>query len=123
MDLGTVKMDEVQAYPLEAIAERARGCGREWCHLWCEPGDEEALHRVAAALGQRRDWFQNREGFPHYDLTKGVHYKARRIGVPVVSLHEWVRAKKGNGKTEDGKREEQNREWGAPLLQAEFGLE
>lgn len=97
MNLTGVQMDEPQRYPTEAIAERARGCGNDWCHLWCEAGHEQNLHAVAAALKLRRDWFQDKPGFPHYDLTRGKHFQARRLGVPVVDLKSWLLQRR-NGK-------------------------
>lgn len=86
-----VMMDLPKKYPGAAINQRAKFCGVEWSHLWCNPGHEEKLHAVAKSLGLRRDWFQDRKDFPHYDLTVGKYWQANKLGVPVVNLREYVK--------------------------------
>lgn len=40
---------------------------RQACHLFADtPGE---LHTMARRIGLARRWYQNRENFPHYDLT------------------------------------------------------
>lgn len=89
-----VYMDEPTEYPKDMINPRAKFCGTKWSHMWCEPGHEAQLHATAKSLGLRRDWFQNRDGFPHYDLTVGMFWKAYRMGIPVADLKEWVRRRR-----------------------------
>ena len=48
------------------------------CHLYADTVDE--LHAFAAGLGLKRAWFQDREGFPHYDLTVGKRALAVKRG-------------------------------------------
>lgn len=57
-------MDEVQP-----CLPNARWRWRSVCHLCCEPGAEDELHRVARDIGLKREWFRDRKGLPHYDLT------------------------------------------------------
>lgn len=41
--------------------------GHRWCHLFADTVEE--LHAMAGKVGMRRAWFQDKEGFPHYDLV------------------------------------------------------
>jgi len=50
-------------------------------HLVADSRDE--LHRFAAILGLKRDWFQDKT-LPHYDVTSGVRRKAIQLGaIPI----------------------------------------
>lgn len=91
--MGAVYVDPVAAHPPEAVAPRARRCGARWCHMWSDPDDVADLHRVAAAIGLRREWFQDRAGFPHYDLTPSRRARALRAGAAEASLRGWVAAR------------------------------
>lgn len=44
------------------------------CHLYAD--DVKGLHSFAVAIGLKPWWFQDRPGFPHYDLTAGMRKKA-----------------------------------------------
>lgn len=68
--------------------------GHRWCHMWCDPGDEEILHTLAHRIGMRREWFQDRDGFPHYDLLPDLREKALKHGAVERSLFEWVRRRR-----------------------------
>lgn len=37
------------------------------CHMYADSLEE--LHAMADAIGLKRAWFQDKAGFPHYDLT------------------------------------------------------
>lgn len=39
------------------------------CHMFTDELDLEPLHLLAAAIGMKRAWFQDRPAAPHYDLT------------------------------------------------------
>ena len=58
------------------------------CHLWADSLDE--LHAFAAKLQLRRAWFQNRQDFPHYDLTSNKRALAVRNGAIEMSLKAWI---------------------------------
>lgn len=64
--------------------------GHRWCHLWCDPGNEKALHVLAVRIGMKRRWFQDRDGFPHYDLLPTHRDAALREGAVETRLKEWV---------------------------------
>lgn len=64
--------------------------GHMWCHLWCAPGDEAELHALAARIGLRRAWFQDKPGFPHYDLVPTRRAAAIRAGAEETDLREWL---------------------------------
>jgi hypothetical protein len=53
-----------------------------WCHMTADSLSE--LHRFATGLGLRRSYFQDGT-FPHYDLTRGMRFKAIRMGAQEVS--------------------------------------
>jgi hypothetical protein len=59
-------------------AEAIRWRGREWCHLVADSLDE--LHVFAKKLGLRRQWFQEKSYYPHYDVTMSVRDKALNFG-------------------------------------------
>jgi hypothetical protein len=86
-----IYVDELVDYPPAAVPRAARSYGTRWCHLWTDPGNEEALHTFAAGIGMRRAWFQNRRGFPHYDLVPGRRAVALAAGAVPSSLREWVK--------------------------------
>jgi len=50
----------------------------ESCHLAADSLNQ--LHDFAARLGLQRSWFQNHPRLPHYDLTKGMRFKALKMG-------------------------------------------
>lgn len=58
----------------ECIAWR----GKLWCHLVAD--NLEELHGFAIRLGLKRDWFQDRSRYPHYDVTVQVRERALRLG-------------------------------------------
>ncbi|MBN2508367.1 MAG: DUF4031 domain-containing protein [Verrucomicrobia bacterium] len=66
--------------------------GHSWCHMWSD--DLQALHAMARNLGMRRKWFQNRPGFPHYDLPPFRRAAALSLGAIERSLKNWLRAKR-----------------------------
>lgn len=55
--------------------------GRSWCHLVADSVSE--LHAFAAQLGLRREWFQYRSMYPHYDVTVSVQRRALALGAQV----------------------------------------
>jgi hypothetical protein len=46
-------------------------CGRRVlsCHMFTDTLDLAELHAMAAAIGMRRTWFQDKAAAPHYDLV------------------------------------------------------
>lgn len=60
----------------------------EWCHMWADT--EEELHQMAAKIGLRRAWFQQRQGFPHYDLSPAKREQALRNGAIYRTLREFI---------------------------------
>jgi len=50
------------------------------CHLFVFPGNEEALHALASAIGLKREWFQSGSTMPHYDLTENKRRAALDAG-------------------------------------------
>lgn len=58
--------------------ERISWKGRRWCHLVADSLEE--LHQFADRLGLKRDWFQDKASYPHYDVTVSVRSRALRLG-------------------------------------------
>jgi hypothetical protein len=55
-----------------------------WCHMATD-GDLEELHKMAVAIGLKRDWFQDHQRVPHYDLRPSkralaIKHGAQQIG-------------------------------------------
>jgi len=67
----------------------------KWCHMWSDNNVEE-LHLFAELIGMKREWFQNKPGFPHYDLTETRRLVAISKGATAIPLREWLE-KKGVG--------------------------
>lgn len=66
-----------------------RRWNHQWCHLWADSLEE--LHAMAESIGMKREWFQDREGFPHYDLVPARRGAAVKRGAIEVDLKEWLR--------------------------------
>jgi hypothetical protein len=88
----SVYVDEVTKYAPEVVSPSARVYGSNWCHMWCDVGDEGELHRIAAAVGLQRSWYQTKASVPHYDLTASRRSEAVRHGAIHRSLSDWMRA-------------------------------
>ena len=86
-----VYIEQPQDYPRNMVAPAARRWGFKWAHLWCDPGDEEELHRIAADIGLRPHWFQDKPGFPHYDIVPRRVPAAINAGAQPMELRQWVR--------------------------------
>ncbi len=71
------------------VGER-KANGHRWCHMWSD--DLEALHRVAAAIGLKRAWFQDHRT-PHYDLTPAKRALALKAGAVEKDLMQYFREK------------------------------
>lgn len=59
-------------------AEGIRWRNRLWCHLVADSLTE--LHDFARRIGLKRQWFQDRSFYPHYDVTMAIREKALRLG-------------------------------------------
>lgn len=76
-----VYADEIQTYSTTLRYKR-------WCHLFAD--SDEELHALAAQIGLKRSWHQNKPGFSHYDLTPSKHAQALRCGALALSMREMV---------------------------------
>jgi hypothetical protein len=57
-----------------------------WSHLHADSVDE--LHGFARSIGLKRAWFQDKPGFPHYDLTDTKRREAIRAGAVSITYRE-----------------------------------
>lgn len=81
--LFTAEAKEAQAFRTGAKN------GHQWCHLWADTHEE--LHAMARKIGMKRAWFQDRKGFPHYDLVPGRRAAALKVGATEINLADWIR--------------------------------
>ncbi len=54
------------------------------CHMFTDAIDLTELHAIAAQIGMRREWFQNKTVAPHYDLKPDFREAAIRAGALAV---------------------------------------
>jgi len=54
--------------------------GNQWCHLFADDDDLEALHLFALSLGLKRSYFQDHRLLRHYDLTPAKRALAINLG-------------------------------------------
>lgn len=71
----------------------------ESCHLFADGADE--LHEFARALGLKREWFQERAGFHHYDLTAHMRAKALGMGARGVDRRFVVEFMRRGGRSQE----------------------
>jgi hypothetical protein len=92
---GAVYVDELIEWGWK---NRGRAMGPS-CHMFTDPGNEEALHAVAEKIGLKREWFQNHRTLPHYDLVASRRAAAVARGlvtqVDRLGLVERIRAYRG----------------------------
>lgn len=58
------------------------------CHLVAD--DVDTLHAMADKIGVSRRWFQNKPGFPHYDICKAKRELAVGFGAIEISRRQLV---------------------------------
>ena len=60
------------------------------CHMFTYD-DVEGLHVLAARIGLKRSWFQNKKGrdFPHYDLTENKRREAVKNGAIEITRRQF----------------------------------
>lgn len=63
----------------------------KWSHMFAD--SEEELHEFAAKLGLRREWFQNKKHFPHYDIVGSKFKLALELGAQEINLREYLKNK------------------------------
>jgi hypothetical protein len=61
------------------------------CHMFTDDIDLTELHAIAARIGMRREWFQNKTAAPHYDLKPDFREAAMRAGAVAVDRRSAAR--------------------------------
>lgn len=78
--------------------------GSLYCHMMSDKKGQaglDELHAFASALGLKRAWFQDRRGYPHYDLSQNMRRLAIRKGAQAVTGTELIRrCKQGSNEHE-----------------------
>ncbi len=62
------------------------------CHMVAD--DLDTLHAMADKIGVARRWFQDKPGFPHYDICKAKRALAVAHGAKEVTSRELVKWKR-----------------------------
>ncbi len=88
-----VYVDEIREYPKDAIKGSAKCWGQRWSHMWTD-GPVEELHAMAAKVGLRRSWFQDKLRHQHYDLVPSKRALAVKYGAVEISYAEWYKKNK-----------------------------
>lgn len=88
-------VDDLFYWPGE-VSDEARKHGRVWCHLWCDPGEEEELHKIARKIGLRREYYQVHKVLNHYDLVPLKRELAILNGATPMKLTNWFKRKEGS---------------------------
>ena len=65
-----------------------RGRSVASCHLFTDTLDLTELHAMAAAIGMKRSWFQDKRSAPHYDLTASRRARAVELGAIEVDRRQ-----------------------------------
>lgn len=58
------------------------------CHMLADTTEE--LHAMADRIGIARRWFQNKPGFPHYDICKSKRVLAVNAGAVEIDRKKFV---------------------------------
>jgi len=87
-----VYVDSVSFYSGKMISQVARKHGHKWSHMFAD--EIEELHVFARGLGLRRSYFQDKPGFPHYDLTPVKRNMAILRGAERKELITYLREKR-----------------------------
>jgi len=61
------------------------------CHMFADTLDLSELHAIAARIGMRREWFQNKVAAPHYDLRADSREAAIAHGAVAVDRRSAAR--------------------------------
>jgi hypothetical protein len=59
------------------------------CHMYADT--EKELHKMAAKIGMKREWFQDHDDLPHYDLVASRRILAIRHGAKEHTLQQMVK--------------------------------
>lgn len=87
-----VYVDSISFYPGRIISQVARKHGHRWSHMFGD--DVEELHQFARGIGLKRSYFQDKPGFPHYDITPTKRNLAILRGAEVKELLTFLREKR-----------------------------
>lgn len=82
-----IYVDQIKEYPAVKLAMT------HWCHMGTDDHSLEgleALHALAQSIGLKREWFQDRQRFPHYDLVPSKRTAALNCGAVACTDREWI---------------------------------
>jgi len=79
-------VDEIKTYEPSKFLR----WGKKWSHMWPD-GNVEELHQFAEKIGLKREYFQDKPRFPHYDLIPSKRRQALRNGAKFMPLKDWFK--------------------------------
>lgn len=62
------------------------------CHMVADRLED--LHAMASRIGVSRRWFQDKPGFPHYDICKSKRDAAVKLGAMEITRRELLEIRK-----------------------------
>lgn len=83
----TVYIDKLRYYPPGTVNFKGAS---HWCHMWTD-GDIDELHRFAARIGMRYEWFQKHRVLNHYDLIARRRNAAIKAGAVECDVKDFLR--------------------------------
>lgn len=87
-----VYIDKLSSYLSLQVSQQARKHGNQWSHLFADSVEE--LHEFAESLGLKREWFQDKKNFPHYDIIKSKKVLAIELGAKEIDLKMFLKSNK-----------------------------
>ena len=85
-----IYVDKPASYlKVQKSAQAQRYGDIKWSHLFSD--NEQELHDFASRLGLKREWFQNKARFPHYDIVESKRKLALKLGAQEVDLREYLK--------------------------------
>lgn len=60
----------------------------KWSHLAAIPFNDKELFKFAKKIDLKNEWFQDKPGFPHFDVTERMRQKAIKHGAIPVNIRE-----------------------------------
>jgi Protein of unknown function (DUF4031) len=76
-------------------SKQAKKHGKFWCHLFSDSSIDE-LHEFANLIGLKKEWFQSKKNFPHYDLVSSKRKLAVQFGAKEIKLKEFLKERFAN---------------------------
>lgn len=88
-----VYVDACKDYAAYKMDAETRRHGVLWCHMWCDPGDEDTLHAIAQQIGLKHEWCHGSRA--HYNMIPRKRQMAINAGAIEMEYSTWLRRQRG----------------------------